>query len=419
MVLINKESLNFWMKRYSYSECISLLNESDNYQYDQNGNAVVVYNSTVGTPDEKHLINRNGKDMIVLKENGQTIYPKIICPAILCNPITYDEVISGKRKHEHIDIYIVSFDKRYFHYVLYDNHCNEIVRDCQVHQQHGFEISYIEKISDNDRYHLAIEPKTNECLVLKRVFCENGIIIGKTEDERYFVLTQDTNSIIIFPGDIYQFDEFHINPLAYGCFSVRVGNKCNILDFCGELPNKKYCQFLFDEWVDDILRIGSHLIVKKGNTNYIADGDLCDGINIIPFDEIYKAVNDNIIINYKDKWNVLRYRDKNGKYVPELLDDKWFDGMYDFGTSYETDDEYDDDLSPCPIVERDGKYTYICIGGGIRMFPVDFDYLFDEWFDECEPCYRDEDDGRWKFPVEKNGRKFVLNEFGKIDEKCF
>ena len=401
------------MKRYSYSEHISSLNESDNYKYDQNGNTVVVCGSTVGRPDEVHLINRNGKDMIARKENGQTIYPKIICPVILCNPITYDEVISGKRKHGHIDIYLVSFDKKYFHYALYDNHCNEIIIDCQVHQ-HGFEISYIEKISDNDKYYLAVEPKTNKCLMIKGVFGENGIIIGKTEDERYFVLTQDTNSIIIFPDGIYQFDELHINQLARGCFSVRVGNKCNILDFCGFLPYNKYCQFILDEWVDDILKIGPHLIIKKGNTNYIADGDLFDDINIIPFDKIYKGINSNIIIKYRDKWNVLKYKNKNGKLVPELLDDKWFDGMYDFGT--DELDGHDDDLSPCPIVERDGKYTYICIGGGIETFPVNFDYLFDEWFDDCEPCYRDEESGLWKFPVEKNGRKFVLDKFGRIVE---
>lgn len=407
-LLINKESLKNWMKRYSYLKYVSLLNENDNYQYDKNGNAVVVYDSAVGTPDEKHLINRNGKDMIARKENGKTIYPKIICPVILSKPITYAEAINGKRTREYIDMYLVSFDKKYFHYALYDNHCNEIIRDCQVHQ-HGFEISYIEKNSDHDKYYPTIEPETNECVILKGVFGENGIIIAKTEDERYFVLTQDTNSIIIFPDDIYQFDEFRRNPTIYGFFNVRVGNKCNILDMCGILSDNKYFQFVFKEWVDDILRIGPHLIIKKGNTYYIADGEFSvDDKYITPFDEIYRGANRNIIIKYKDKWNALSYHNENGKLVPELLDDKWFDGMYDFGT--DDIDGDDNDFSPCPIVERNGKYTYICLGD--YTFLDTFCYVFDRWFDDCEPCYKDEADGKWKFPVTENGKKYVLDWFG-------
>lgn len=360
-----------------------------------------------------HVFDREGHDMHPNEKRYKT--NRIDFKYLDVKPIdlykTYKKPYTHKTLYcvvnERGNIFDTNFDLISSYFLLVDNDPENLIYDT-MNAPAGCECLLLRYNPECDN--IFLKEKSDEFAGLvtrgknESIFLNIDVTIQKLQSGEYTFTSKYTKSVVVFPDGEYKFDNvmpfimyspkhqeykriFMSSHCGYDPNSVIVTKKgkYNIIWIDVATERYKYLHYVFDEWVDDIYHVGSIVIGEKSGQKYVVwYGDL------IPVDRVYRGNWSTIIIEYNKKWNILQI----GYETP--FSDEWFDNMCDFGTDDFEGDE--NDLSLYPIVELDGKYTYIDL--------ENFNYLFNMWFDDAEPYY--EERGKYMFDVVRNGKNKTL-----------
>lgn len=175
--------------------------------------------------------------------------------------------------------------------------------------------------------------------------------------------------------------------------ALKVDEKCNI--YMLDPDNDKYCEFLFDEPVDDISEYDGIIFVKKNNVNYL----VLKGFRLINI-KCNCLFRGEKTLTYTIKTDDGKFDFVNCEY------DKTFCEMFMDGNKF---DNCFDVTGIFPLVEYKGKYGYI----NALLFNPLFDYFTGGkmfWFDDAEPAIEcDTRAADSVYPVVINGKKIKLD----------
>ena len=218
------------------------------------------------------------------------------------------------------------------------------------------------------------------------------------------------------------FDDYEYIEDPYGkgndMLAVRKNGKCNLLDVTKEKDEADITDPLLDTPCDDIMiwenkdRKEKHVICMYDRQPYLYIGH-----NLFKSEEIYEGRNGLIFIKDTDgKWNFVFVDHWNRKDEPSLeLDYK--DEATDI---YDIDGAY-------PIIEKDGKYTFIDTEMSriaFTLYDLEFNHRTNKyekknerirWFDDVESY--DENNEFIEFRVKEDGEWKTIDDMGKdVDE---
>lgn len=199
--------------------------------------------------------------------------------------------------------------------------------------------------------------------------------------------------------------------------------KMNLINTCYDyryrtgdraIGNTPYLHYVFKDWVDKINWLGPVLFITvNGVTKLLWRNGKTYGCTL---NNIMRIANDVFVIEDENlHYNFLKM-DEDG-----LFSSKWFDGVFDcYGTSGEKNFDNDLESTWYPIVEYNGKYTYLDTERFRFLFQQNSEHDNDDWdsvrwFDDCEPY--GEPHGNFVFKVVEDGAEKYLDVWGdEVDE---
>jgi hypothetical protein len=329
----------------------------------------------------------------------------------------------------------VSIDEKNF---ILDNNLNVVVEDV-------YGLEKIDRESNDGTSYIVIKRKSGEDIY--NILSEGGLAYPNEWFDAYEEGPYGSHSLIItfHDGTKGLFNKMSMKPIVLYDGTERFRDlksacalndeedryavvqnddgKMNLINTCYEyryrtgdraIGNAPYLHYVFKKWVDKINWLGPVLFITvNGETKLLWRDGKTYGCTL---NNIIRVANDTFVIEDENlHYNFLKM-DEDG-----LFSSKWFDGVSDcYGTSCTSDFDNDLESTWYPIVEYNGKYTYLDTERFRFLFQSGGEHDNDDWdsvrwFDDCEPYTTPHDN--FVFKVVEDGVEKYLNDWGdEVDE---